>query len=299
MKRGKKKREEYWEYPCDLCGLKDAVEVPYARLYTNDQPIHICKKCGFVYVKRRRSAEAIAKAWSEKLYGSKYTARIPAVKARQVYVADFIDVNLGLRDKTVVDIGSGEGQFLEILRDQYGAKVFGIEPSPHNCELIAKMGIGCFGGTIEKYLASGIRARADIVTIVWTLENCFSCRDMLIAARKILKKDGYVAVATGSRILVPFKKPLFSYLGPNPSDTHCFRFSANTLRGILAVNGFEPLQINRYWDTDFLCVIARKDRGKTPVQCKRDHYLDVHHFFERWHQETLFHLKFLPEMLGT
>ncbi|SMP83299.1 hypothetical protein SAMN06295888_1821 [Desulfonatronum zhilinae] len=41
---------KYSKFPCDLCGSTQSVEAPYARLYTNDQPIHICKECGFVYV---------------------------------------------------------------------------------------------------------------------------------------------------------------------------------------------------------------------------------------------------------
>ena len=54
---------DHTEYPCDVCGCDKAVEVPYARLYTGDQPIHICKGCGFVYVRRRRDA---AKAWLQR-----------------------------------------------------------------------------------------------------------------------------------------------------------------------------------------------------------------------------------------
>ncbi len=123
-------QEKYEEFPCDVCGSTDAIEVPYARNYTNGQPIHICKECGFVYVKLRRSAHEIADTWSDELYGDGYTARIPAVKARQTYVAEFVDVNIGLRDKQVCDIGTGEGQFLEINRkEEYGAKVFGTEAS--------------------------------------------------------------------------------------------------------------------------------------------------------------------------
>ena len=48
------------QFPCDLCGETDAVEVPHCREYTNGQPIHICRRCGFVHVKLRRSAEGIA-----------------------------------------------------------------------------------------------------------------------------------------------------------------------------------------------------------------------------------------------
>lgn len=284
----------YQEFPCDLCGSIDAVEAPHVRDYTEGQPIYICKQCGFVYIKLRRTAEEISDIWSNEIFSDNYTAKIPAVKSRQMYVADFIDAKITLKGKRVCDIGTGEGQFLEIIsQDRYGAKVFGIEASKRNCQSLTGMGIKHFNGTIEDYCAArkDKNNKADIVTIMWTLEACRSCKDMLSGAYQILKDNGYVVVATGSRILVPFKKPLYLYFGKNPADTHPFRFSANTLRGILAVCGFNVIHLNRYIDSDVLCVIAKKQRRKIKIKWQGDNPLEVYNFFERWHKETLFYPK--------
>lgn len=279
----------YEEFPCDLCGKTNAVEVPHSREYTKDQVVHICQGCGFVYVKMRRSAQTIADDWSEEIFGDGYTAAIPAVRARLTYVAELIANELGLRDKLVVDIGAGEGEFLDIIRqDRYGADVFGVEPSSANCELMRATGVDCYAGTIEEFMArqeSGVR-KADIVTITWTLENCQSCRGVLSAAHNILKDGGHIVVATGSRLLVPFKKTLHDYFGSNAVDTHASRFSANTLKGILAVSGFETTHVNRYHDSDILCVIARKVDSNKRIPWEGDDYLQVHNFFERWHTDT-------------
>jgi SAM-dependent methyltransferase len=273
------------EFPCDICKSREAVEVPHCREYTNGQVVHICKKCGFVHVKKRRTFEQIANTWSKKIYGKGYTAVIPAVRARQTYVADFIEKHLGLRKKQVCDIGAGEGRFPDIIRQPYyGALPFGIEASVSNCGLLKKMGVPHFNGTIEDYLAARQKKQFDIATIMWTLENCQSCREMLSGAWKLLKPGGHVVIATGSRILVPFKKPLYLYLSKNDADTHSFRFSANTLSAILAVSKFKVVQINRYLDTDYLCVIAKK--VNSVPSWKGDNYLDVFNFFERWHVDT-------------
>lgn len=284
------KKATFAVFPCDLCGSEKAVEVPYARFYTNDQPVHICTACGFVYVKKRRTAAAIADSWSDDLYGDTYTARIPAVVARQTYVAEFIDTRIGLRGKRVCDIGTGEGQFLEIIRkEQYGAEVFGTEASRKNCARMASLGIPCYQGTIEAFCKSPKfrQTKADIVTIMWTLENCRSCRDMLDAAYGILKPGGHIVIATGSRILVPFKKPLDLYLSTNPADTHAFRFSANTLKGLLAVSGFRVMHVNPYLDSDVLCMIARKEKKTEKIPWEKDDFVKVHNFFERWHHENV------------
>ena len=277
--------EDFVSYSCDLCGSIDRVEVPHCREYTGGQPIHICKECGFVYVADRRSSKKIADDWSDELFGSAYQAAIPAITARLTYVIETIDSLIGIDGATIFDIVAGEGQFLKMARNK-GAAVFGIEPSKYNCDLMIKMGIPCYNGTIEEYESEPI---ADIVTIMWTLENCQDPKAMLRSAYSMLKDGGQIVVATGSRIQVPFKKRLFDYLEPSPADTHCSRFSANSLRGILSVCGFEIQETNRYIDSDILCVTAIKSDALKQIPWHKDRYTDVYNFFQRWHDETINH----------
>ncbi len=279
-------------HPCDLCGETESIEVPHCREYTAGQRIDICARCGFVYVQERRSAQEIADAWTNQIYGEGYTARWPAVKARHAYVAEWVDTELGLAGKSVCDIGAGEGAFLAMIRGEpYRARPFGIEPSPANGRLMAEAGLDRFVGRIEDYLPARDVAspRFDVVTILWTLENCQSCRAMLDAAHAILREDGHVVVATGSRILVPFKKPLHDYLGDNAADTHAFRFSARTLQGALAIAGFETERVNRYIDTDYLCAIGRRRSLQAEIPWQGDEPGRVADFFRRWHVETRDH----------
>jgi SAM-dependent methyltransferase len=275
---------EIREFPCDLCGADDPVEVPHCREYTGGQAVHICRSCGFVYVRERRCADAIAASWTEDIFGEGYTARIPAVTARLTYIAELLDSELGLGGKAVCEIGAGEGEFLELVRAR-GAAPFGIEPSPANCARLEAAGTPCFTGTAEDFEATGERVgEFDVVAILWTLENCQDCRRMLQVARSLLRPGGHLVVGTGSRILVPFKKPLYTYLSTNPADTHAFRFSANTLQGILAVAGLAPTYVNRYLDNDVLCVLGEPTED-APVW-QGDDYLAVYSFFERWHVDT-------------
>ncbi len=275
------------EFPCDLCGSSDAVEVPHCREWLQGA-IHICRGCGFVHAKRRRSSRRIADVWSQEIFGHAYTAAIPAVRARLVYVAEFVDSHLGLQGKSLCEIGAGEGHGLELLRDpRYGASVFGIEPSAANCARLKAAGIDHFAGTIEEYVASCAAGRQfDVVTIQWTLENCEDCRAMLAAAYRVLTPGGAIVVATGSRLLVPFKKPLHAYFGRLAADAHSFRFSANTLRGLLAVSGFAQAHVNRFIDHDVLCMIGTKAADGVPPPWQGDSYLAVHNFFERWYVDT-------------
>ena len=279
--------DAYRDFPCDLCGADDAVEVPHCREFLADGAIHICRRCGFVYARRRRPAKRIAEVWSQEIFGHAYTAAIPAVRARLTYVAEFVNGAIGLRGRSVCEIGAGEGHGLELLREpRYGADVFGVEPSAANCARLRSLGIDHFGGTIEEFVAGPDPPRFDVVMIQWTLENCEDCRAMLDGAHRAVKPDGVIVVATGSRLLVPFKKPLHTYFSRLPADTHAFRFSANTLQAMLATTGFAPIHVNRYLDHDVLCVIGRRVDRSATMPWTGDSYLDVHGFFERWYVDT-------------
>jgi 2-polyprenyl-3-methyl-5-hydroxy-6-metoxy-1,4-benzoquinol methylase len=284
--------DEYFLHNCDLCGSNNAAKIEVANVYTNNQPLHVCKDCGFVYVKARRSANRIAEVWSEELYGPTYTARIPAVKARQTYVAGFIDDSIGFKGKSVCDIGGGEGQFLKMIMDpEYGANVYTVEPSKDNCGLMSSDGIENFCGSVEDFIESdeSKTRKFDIVTIMWTVEASQSCRTMIDAAYDILKDDGYLAISTGSRLLVPFKKPLNYYLGPRAADTHPIRFSENSLTGLFAESGFERTHINRFIDTDYLVAIGKKTDRSKRIGWPKDNWRDIVDFFNRWHKETQDH----------
>ena len=197
------------------------------------------------------------------------------------------------RASKVCDIGAGEGLFLKYLKDHYGVSAFGVEPSTPNCTRLRQLGIECFDGTIEQFVASPAASsyRADVVTIMWTLENCLSCIDMLKGAASLVDVGGKVLVATGSRILVPFKKPLFQYFSHTPADSHCFRFSANALRTALGNAGLRTVATNRYVDNDILCVLAEKVAPDEKVETIKDHPLEVLSFFERWHRESVHYVR--------
>lgn len=276
------------DFLCDICGTSEAVEVPHAREYTGGQPIHVCVRCGFVYVRRRRAATTIADEWSERIYGSGYTAFLPAVQARLTFVAAFIAERLGCAGKRVCDIGAGEGVFLDMLRQPpYGAEVYGIEPSQRNCARMTALDIENFFGTIEEYEERGAPGgQFDIAVIAWTMENCQSPRAMLAAAHRMLKPGGHIVVATGSRILVPFKKPLYYYLGSRPADSHAFRWSAQTMQAQLAVAHFAVRHTNRYIDHDILCMIAERRDSSETIPWTGDDCRAVQQFFDRWHVET-------------
>ena len=272
-------------FDCDLCGSANYTVLEVARKYIGDnEPPVVCDNCGFCYVRNRRPAKEIAEDWNN-IFGEGYTSEWPGVKARLFYVAEFFDQNYGWKGKKVLDIGAGEGTFLEFIQ-QRDAWVSGLEPSMENCTKIEGLGAKAYCQTIEDPIPD---EKFDVVTILWTLENCQDCMRMLKFARECLKADGILLVATGSRLLVPFKKPLSDYLSKNPADTHCFRWSAGALSRAVLKSGFHlhaSHGANNFVQEDLLIVIA--GNGEAMLNDGRHLYDkpgDVVNYFTRWDRE--------------
>lgn len=300
--------DDFTDYPCDLCGGADFAELEAAARHSRD-PIHICKACGFVQVIRRRSEEAIGTDWDQDIYGHedsmvvatdpsafapdfRYTSLAPWSKARQVFAADFMNQCFGLEGKRVCDVGAGEGFFLKLLRDEYGAAVFGVEPSPEHCAQMKAAGIECFDGVFGQFARSeaGAARRFDVATMLWTIEASQSAHAMLDQAWSVLDEGGYAVIGTGSRILVPFKKPIHYYMSRvDRGDWHPFHFSYNTLRGMFAVTGFEMAWVNQYIDSDYMVMIGRKTDRSKAIPWEKDDWRAVQDYFNRWAADTEAH----------
>ena len=230
-------------HACDLCGSPRFHQLP------QDYRISICAECGFIYVSQRRSSAEIAASWAEVYSSGAYSPEWPAVAARLFYVAAWISQEIGLNGKRLLDIGAGNGRFMSEAKRR-GASVFGIEPAAKG--LLPEH-------VVARAVEDGpLGEQFDIVTINWTLENTGDCMAMLRFAREHCKPDGWVVVATGSRILVPFKKPLSKYLNKDiPADLHCFRWSYQSLYRAMGAAGIKLIQFNPYEECDWLVVAGK------------------------------------------
>lgn len=264
------------KHACDLCGTTTVMPILAAMPYIGDQtPPGVCTNCGFVYVQDRRSPEEIAKSWDD-IWGEGYSSKWPAVQARLYYVRQWIEQELGLPE-SLLDIGAGEGDFLSMFdRELYRVA---IEPAAENRKRLLAHTNFVHTGPVETFDRV---YQFDLITINWTLENCGDCVDMLRRAAKVCDPDGYVVVASGSRILVPYKKPLGSYFSKNPQDLHSFRFSVNSLGHAMRLAGLVPIKVNRHKDSDWLVMAGRPKRPGEGGAYATDNPNEVIDFFANW-----------------
>lgn len=276
----------------DYSGKGKSIILPYSKILTGGFEVNISKYSGLVSVIKRRDSKKIAQLWSDRIFGKKfnrktYTANNPAVIARHTYVLETVLNKINLKKKSLCDIGAGEGNFLKLIDNKNtGCKTFGIEPSKKNCLLMKKKKIDFFNGTLEDYYEYKNKKKFDIITFTWTLCNMSNCLNAINIAFKLLKKKGIIIIAEGSRILVPFKKPLHMYFNKENPDTHPFHFSKNSLLNLLIINKFKPIFINRYIDSDYLVIIGEKTRIINTKKIKIDNYKKVKKFFISWFNDS-------------
>lgn len=240
-------------FPCDLCSSWGCTYLPQSEKYGSGG-VFICNGCGFIYVPQRRPLPEILADWDKIYADGTYSADWPAVKARLQYVAEYYQGQHGWEGKNVLEIGAGQGRFLNIVRGM-GAHPVAIEPSLKNCQDMRRNEIFAHHGDAEK---CGTVGTFDVVAILWTLENCTDCNAMLNVAYDNLRAGGHLIVATGSRILVPFKKRLSMYFSNTPADTHCFRFSDVSLSHAMRLASFRPPRFNDFENLDWLVGISSR-----------------------------------------
>lgn len=226
-------------------------EIQVAQHYMKE-PLYTCEGCGLVFADRKSSEETF-QAWEGKI--DNYDPTWPAARARLVYVAEFLKQNGLCND--VFDISMGDGFFMEECQRR-GAMTAGMN---------------------DNFVGYGMD-KVEVICINWTLENTADPVGMLRWAGKHAK---YVCVATGSRILVPFKKPLWAYLDDSPAYLHPQHFSRGTLSSTMGYAGMAPHATNRFMDTDYLVSIAHVG---TEQWWAGDNTNKVIEWFERWHEDS-------------
>ena len=266
-------------HACDLCGTDTPLDIGLPET----DAIGVCSTCGFVYVPERRSVAEIAKAWDELYASGAYDPNWPGVKARLWYVAEWLAQLDGKGEwwsrKNVLDVGAGTGFFLDEARRR-GAYPVGLEPRLANVGMVKSRDISCFSGSVTA--DKPLYGKHHVITLLWTLENCGDCMEMLRFAANSLLQGGHVVVATGSRILVPYKKRFRDYMtGETPPDMHASRWSCNSLAEAGRRAGMRVVRENDWVNNEWLVVCFEKGEAD-PFAFEHDDPQAVVEYFRRW-----------------
>jgi len=216
-----------------------------------------CGRCGLKYMRPRPTPACYQRFYAEMYWQQIATAEtFPTFKGaddsridqkelrlkkfKRIYSKvrdDLVEHQKLGSDSRVLEVGCGYGVTLELLHKDYGAQVFGIEPSTDALARCAEAGcITIVGRTAEDYLVDigsvASSEKYDLILIRHCLENIVSPLPVLDGMRKYLKDTG---------VLIIYSPNVEYFDAMNPYHPHIF--SPETMTRMLAMAGFDVFRM--------------------------------------------------------
>jgi len=185
-------------------------------------------------------------------------------------IAEYVELR---DDSTVIDLGTGTGFLLELLREQQAkARLIGVEMQAKMLASAREIGERCNAEIIEADLAETLplpNATADTITAVMVFHEMMYPPQLLKEAYRLLKPGGKFLLYDW------VKRPLENYLQDmnnnlNPGSLQHFRehclFSADDFSYMARLAGFEICEVVGRYSGNFALVVAKVPEDKLKTQ---------------------------------
>jgi len=196
-----------------------------------DLSVYECQACGFIQLAQILDVSF----YEDYLMTVSHSAQMRAFQAAQA--TDFVK-RFGLANKRVIEIGCGDGNYLEYLRDA-GAEVAGIEPSAAFRQLTQQRDFKVFSGYIDRNNLVPDAPWHGFVTRQ-VLEHVADPNSFLQGIRASMTTEAVGLVEVPSLEQTLADRRFYDFF-----PDHLNYFSVRTLRHALERNGFEVIETVR------------------------------------------------------
>jgi SAM-dependent methyltransferase len=160
--------------------------------------------------------------------------------------------------RRVLDIGCGEGVFLDLARDA-GITTTGVELNRNAAETAARKGHRMIHKSIKSIHPDELDGGAELLTLFQVLEHVPAPAEFVASAARLVKSGGHVAIA------VPSDRRMLGLLENDPADWpphHISRWRIEDLRKLGERAGLELVDIgsNPLFGTDIPWACKLHDR---------------------------------------
>jgi SAM-dependent methyltransferase len=246
---------------CRLCGssnLSVCLTLEHAsrsiqRLLTRNQlshdqditlEVYQCKDCGFVQLTKTMEPDY----YDEYVMTTSHSPQMKAFQNAQAF--DFVN-QYNLVGKRVIEIGCGDGNYLEYLQDA-GATVFGIEPSRPFREIAQERGFDVISGYVGRRDPL-VGDPYDAFVTRQVLEHVPDPNDFLQGIRQGLSAQGVGLVEVPSLEQAMEYGRFYDFFAD-----HLNYFSSTTLRHALERNGFDVLHVSRGMNGEYNVAVVQR-----------------------------------------
>ena len=171
---------------------------------------------------------------------------------REKQLAEWIQ-KFNLKDKKILEVGSGQGEYLELLLKAGGSNVYGIENSKESVEIAKKKGLNIQQGYLSKDYENPCAENFDAFATFNFMEHWPDISSSLHSLQNSLNESavGLVEVPNFDFML---KNGMYSEF----TTDHIFYFTEKTLRTVLETHGFDVIEINSIWHDYILSAQVKK-----------------------------------------
>jgi SAM-dependent methyltransferase len=238
---------------CDLCGDTASTEYASGSDFEYQTTLEVfrfvqCRRCGFLYLNPRPDASELRTIYPPAYYSyvqrqnrpganlvSQLRARYYCARLRRAFQG-FAQPGRRLR---VLDVGCGDGRFLDLMRLTFGDAVetHGIDFDPEAVDIAARSGHQTRTGTIED--ADYPDGFFDLIYISHVIEHLASPRAFLGTAHRLLAPGGGLHVETPNADCAEARLFRRTYWGGYHFPRHWHLFTPETLRALGTQCGFD------------------------------------------------------------
>lgn len=282
--------------PCNLCGTTDLVDVVSCDRYGMGLCTVMCKNCGFLFT-NPRPIEAEMNRFYRESYRDFYfsapdpkdrkylTSEVRSIIVRRAnWLFNFVKPELdklGVDPVTILDVGCGEGIFLQIVRSKIpSSKLFGFDPSQAYARLAADVSkADVYVGDIESFVKTNqeLAGHFNMIVLSHVLEHLYNPLEKLMMLRKLLASNGLICVEIPNLLSPHWRGNGMFHIA------HINHFTPSTIRLTFAKSGFECIRSfhGRHpvdpWAMTYLCRKIDKPRNEIsfPALTKKDSVLLV------------------------
>ena len=165
-----------------------------------------CIKCGTLFNNKRpllKDFEDFYKSSeSSHFWANEFLPKVAVKRSQKIFkpntkrILQFYKRNKLKLPKNVIDVGAGQGLFLDELKKKLPkSNLIAIEPSKHFAEICKKKGYQTFEEIVEKIEIS-TKQKADLVISNEVIEHVFSPLNYLKKIKKLTKKGGIIVLTT-------------------------------------------------------------------------------------------------------
>ncbi len=264
---------------CRLCGSSQMVELldfgshPIAHWYSTSlsakEYVHpvvltFCELCGQMQIDDPISPEVLYKNYI--CFSSwKFQPHIP-------HIVDLIDKFFSLKkDALILEVGSNDGRFLEILKESGYKNVVGIEPTQDASALSQEKGLDTIHGFFNRPLAKEFvskRGKCDALISRQVLEHIKDLQEFGDALQLVLAPGAYILIE------VPNFMANLENLDYTIWEEHVNYFTLDTLKYFLSKAGVKVIHHETFVFSGDNVVILGQYSGK-PLPVSSSNYLAI------------------------